>query len=144
MEALARKILLHPASPTTEWLLTGSARDDGSFCAAALTLDDHLLGALFVAPSSIAVDRDWLAARLGTPLDAGERFRLLDGRPSGARTPRSRLVCVCCQVGDTEITEAVASGCTTIAAVGAATRAGTNCGRCHPLITELIAGRALS
>lgn len=139
-EALARKLLLHPKSFVTEWLLTGAARDDGVFCAASLTPDDHLLGALFVAPSPPDIDRDWLSARLGTPLDAGERFRLLDGRPSGAMTPRSRLVCVCCQVGDTEINEAIASGCTTITAVGATTRAGSNCGRCHPLIAELIDG----
>lgn len=138
MPALARRLLLHPLPPATEWLLTGSERDDGTCCAATFTPDDHLVGALFVAPRPIEIDRDWLAARLGTPLDAGERFRLLDGRPSGAMTPRSRLVCVCCQVGDMEITEAISAGCATIAEVGAATRAGTNCGRCHPLIAELI------
>lgn len=137
-DALARKLLLHPSPQVTEWLLTGSERDDGTFRAATFTSDDHLVGALFVAPRPIEIDRDWLAARLGTPLDAGERFRLLDGRPSGAMMPRSRLVCVCCQVGDTEIAEAISAGCATVADVGAATRAGTNCGRCHLVISELI------
>lgn len=140
-EAFARSLLLGDAPPTSAYLLQNNAATPGTYCAAAF-LDDCLVGALLVASPPLQLDRRWLTARLGTPLDAGERFRLLDGRPSGALTPRTSVVCVCCQIGDTEIVEAIAAGRSTIAAIGAATRAGTNCGRCRPRIAALIEGAA--
>lgn len=103
-----------------------------------------MTGALLVAEAPLAVARDWLVARLGTQLDADERFRLLDGRPGGAMTPRGPIVCFCCHVGSNAIAEAVAAGCADVKSVGIATRAGINCGRCKPEIERIIASGAAS
>ena len=135
-EELAREMLIGPEASSDAYLLTNGA---GASCfRAAAFLDDCLVGALLVSPRRLEIDRDWLIARLGTDLGAGERFRLLDGRPSGAMTPRRRLVCYCHQIGDNEILEAVEAGCGTVEAVGRVTRAGTNCGTCQPRIAALL------
>ncbi len=102
-------------------------------CIVALE-SDRLVGALFVAREPIEIAREWLVARLGTLLDAGERFRLLSGRPSGAMKPRGPTVCICCDIDQNEIIEAIASGCNSVQAVGNFCRAGTHCGNCRPKI----------
>ncbi len=101
---------------------------------------DRLFGVLLVKRAPIAEGRAWLAARLGTPLDPAERFRLFSGRPGGAMAPRGDIVCFCCNVGRNEIIDAVRAGCATVPAIGARTRAGINCGRCRPDLEGLIAG----
>lgn len=132
---LARHLL--PLDAATGRLLVHDDSTAHIFRAAVFS-DDRLAGALLVAPDPLVTGRDWLAARLGTPLDAGEKFRLLDGRPSGALVPHGAIVCFCCDVGRNEITAAIASGHGSLAAIGAATRAGTHCGRCHPRLERLI------
>lgn len=121
--------------------LTQIDKDAGTYRYAAFD-DDRLAGALLVAPVPLAIARDWMAVRLGTPLDAAEKFRLLDGRPGGAMSPQGPIVCSCCHVGRDVIADAVAAGCTTVEAIGSATRAGSNCGRCWPELEDLIAGRS--
>ena len=54
----------------------------------AIFAEDRLIGALFVATGPVVIARDWLAARLDTPLDPAERFRMLAGRPGGDLKPR--------------------------------------------------------
>jgi assimilatory nitrate reductase catalytic subunit len=111
----------------------------------------------------VALDRDGRlassaflhAASEPPPLDAewlGERFRaeavspadcrsLLAGRPQAPRPARGPIVCSCFAVGRETIVGAIAGGAVSTAAVGAATRAGTNCGSCRPEINALIAAR---
>ena len=122
------------------YLLTGGDAAECVFRAAAFS-GDCLTGALLVAPRPLQIDRAWLVARLGTDLGPGERFRLLDGRPSGAITPQRRTVCYCHQVGDNEIEEAIARGFDTLDAIGETTRAGTNCGSCRPRIAQFLEQR---
>lgn len=110
----------------------------GEHCFAAL-IDGRLFAALIVKPEPRFAGQDWLVARLATPLDPAERFRLFSGRPGGSMTPRGVPVCVCCDVRLSQIADAIRAGCKSVDAVGAATRAGTNCGRCRPHIAELIA-----
>jgi assimilatory nitrate reductase catalytic subunit len=127
----------------TEFLSQGDPRGSAGgfdYCAANFA-GGNLTGALLVQPVPITTGHDWLAARLGTQLDPAERFRLLSGRPSGALTPRGPVVCFCCDVGRTQIQDAIAGGYRTIEAIGTATRAGTNCGNCRGDLAELLAGR---
>ena len=50
------------------------------------------------------------------------------------------LVCACFAVGRNRIAGAVADdGCQTVEAIGAALRAGTNCGSCIPELRKIIA-----
>jgi assimilatory nitrate reductase catalytic subunit len=53
-----------------------------------------------------------------------------------------RIVCSCFNVGVDQLAAAVAGGCRSVEAVGAALRAGTNCGSCRSEIRTIIdAGR---
>ena len=81
--------------------------------------------------------RDWLIAQLSEALaPAG----LLAGRAPGMTVDRGPVVCACFDVGARTILAAIADQrLTTVAEVGAALSAGTNCGSCHPAIAKLIA-----
>ncbi|WP_426998677.1 FAD-dependent oxidoreductase [Pseudarthrobacter sp. N5] len=57
--------------------------------------------------------------------------------PAGAQDPES-TVCRCAGVTGTKISDAVAGGCSTVADVSKATRAGTGCGGCHEDIQGII------
>ncbi len=99
---------------------------------------ERLVGALFVAPGPVAVQRSWACERLGLAHDARERAALLAGFPGGERAATGSIVCSCEQVGSSVIRAAIVDGHVTPAAVGCATAAGTNCGSCRPEIQRLI------
>jgi len=65
----------------------------------------------------------------------------ISGRPSNSVLDRGATVCSCFGVGANEIAAAVDRGCTTVAAVGNALQAGTNCGSCRAEIGYLIEAR---
>ena len=100
---------------------------------------DALVGTVFLAPG------------------AGCRLARLGGRAARRAEPRARrahigncrprrqggidrgaTVCACFGVGANEIAAAVTRGCTTVAAVGEALQAGTNCGSCRAEIRNII------
>ncbi|GJD80149.1 nitrate reductase [Methylobacterium gregans] len=82
---------------------------------------------------------DWEAAKalfaLDAP-DAPERRALLSGRAASAAA--GPVVCACHGVGLDVITAAIAGGAGSVEAVGAACKAGTNCGSCIPEIRKLL------
>ena len=102
--------------------------------------DGHKLSAtLFLAPCPVACARGYIAEQIGQTFDdANSRYRVLAGRP-GAGTPDvGPIVCACMEVGRNTIIGAIRGGCVTVEAVGAATRAGSNCGSCRAEIGGLI------
>ncbi len=52
--------------------------------------------------------------------------------------PETAQICSCFDVTKGRIAEAVAAGCHTVAAIKAETKAGTGCGGCVPLITQVL------
>ena len=79
----------------------------------------------------------------GAELPADRSLLLrLDGpdqlAPAGASNDPESTVCRCAGVSGGKITEAVTGGCSTVAEVSSATRAGTGCGGCHEDIKGLI------
>jgi assimilatory nitrate reductase catalytic subunit len=105
----------------------------------------HLTGMLFLAPEPVAVSREWAVAQLaGTDSILSRRNSVLAGRPGAGAVDRGATVCACFGVGVNEIGAAVRSGCCTIASVGEATHAGTNCGSCRPEIKRIINDHALA
>lgn len=109
----------------------------------ALFEGNRLVAAMFFAAEPVAVSRDWAVDQLGVPC-ASQKMRLsiIAGRPGGA-PDRGRIVCACFCVGANQIAAAAASGCMTVAAIGEAVHAGTNCGSCRPEIRSILeAGRA--
>ena len=103
---------------------------------------EGLAACLFLGPPDALPA--WEAARAhfaGAPHDPAARRALITGRGAAAGGP---TVCACHGVGRGAITAAIAGGCATSEAVGAATRAGTNCGSCVPEIRRLLAGAAVA
>jgi nitrite reductase (NADH) large subunit len=56
--------------------------------------------------------------------------------------PDAALVCHCARASFGDVRTQIARGCSTLAAIGAATGAGTVCGTCRPLLVQLTGDRA--
>jgi assimilatory nitrate reductase catalytic subunit len=109
----------------------------GTFRAAVVDAD-RVQAALFVATDNRLPPRDWLIAQL-TAAEATSPAALLAGRPAQAMPDRGPIVCACFDIGLNTIVEAIGNqALTSVAMVGAALRAGTNCGSCRPAIAKLI------
>ncbi len=104
---------------------------------AAVVEGGHLLGALFVSRNGGLPPRDWLLEQLGGA-DVSS-IELLAGRPATPQADKGPLVCLCFDIGMTTLLEAIrSSALTSVAEVGAALNAGTNCGSCRPTIARLL------
>ncbi|WP_245418464.1 nitrate reductase [Cohaesibacter intestini] len=100
---------------------------------------DQLVAAIFLAAEPVSVSRDFAAGLLdGHRRTFSERAQVLASAPSAALPDKGKIVCACMQVGQNEIAAAIAAGCQSTDAVGAMTRAGTNCGSCKPEIAEML------
>ena len=95
---------------------------------------------LFIGPGNILPDSGWLESLFsGTAMSADARAAILHGRPAGRSCDNGPIVCACYNVGRKTITNAVMTqGLESVAAVGAAVQAGTNCGSCRPEIQALL------
>ncbi|UYN99644.1 MAG: molybdopterin-dependent oxidoreductase [Devosia sp.] len=109
----------------------------------ALVEDGRLIAALYTAPDPVLVSRQWAVSLLEAS-DVSVS-RVLAGRP-GADTPDAgAIVCSCMGVGINTIVDAVARrGCSSVEAVGALTRAGTNCGSCRAEIRSIVDAHRLA
>jgi len=100
---------------------------------------NRLAGAVFVSRGPLACSRAWIASQLLAPMPPSARLRLLAGRPGSENKDRGPTVCACFEVGRNEIIEAITErGATTVAAVGASIKAGTNCGSCRAEIKRIV------
>ncbi|GJD90793.1 Nitrate reductase [Methylobacterium hispanicum] len=98
---------------------------------------ERLVACLAYAPAE--QKPDWEAAKAlfaADAPDAPERRALLSGRAATAAA--GPVVCACHGVGLDAITAAIGAGAHSVEAVGAACRAGTNCGSCIPEIRKLL------
>lgn len=99
----------------------------------------RLRAALFVGPEPVALSRSHVAAALQGDCGA----EILAGKPGGNRPDEGAVVCACFGVGVNTIAHAISTrGLVTVEAIGAALRAGTNCGSCRPELRALIDARA--
>lgn len=106
---------------------------------AALIEDGRLHAVVFIGPDHGLPKRDWLVSLFALErIDLAARRALLAGRPAAGALPEPPI-CVCFGVGAGTIRAAMAGGCETVEAIGAATKAGTNCGSCRPEIRGLLA-----
>ncbi|GJE28977.1 nitrate reductase [Methylobacterium organophilum] len=98
----------------------------------------RLVASLAVVPGE-ASRPDWELAKsafAAGALESGDRRALLTGR---AATPSAGpTICACHGVGLDVITACIAAGAGSVEAVGAACKAGTNCGSCIPEIRKLL------
>jgi len=98
--------------------------------------DGTLAAALYVTRSGTLPPREWAAGQLGQ--DAASGTELLAGRPSTPARDQGPVVCLCHGIGETVIREAADAGAATVAAIGEACLAGTNCGSCRPAISRML------
>ncbi len=110
----------------------------------AVLRDGRLEAVLYIAPSPSLPSLEWLKSCFDFPAIAGvDRRSLLAGRALGA-ADQGPVVCACFQVGRRRIEGAVAEGACSVAEIGMATRAGTNCGSCVPELKRLVGSLAAS
>jgi len=100
--------------------------------------ENRLAAALFIARAPAALPGpDALAALFNSENPAANRTAILRGGPAAPAT--GRIVCVCHHVPETTIKTLITSrALTSVAAIGAACKAGTNCGSCKGELAELL------
>jgi assimilatory nitrate reductase catalytic subunit len=99
-----------------------------------------LAGCLFVAPDPVLPARGWLAGLFArAPLGAEDRLGLLAGGPVDAPSDQGEILCTCLGTLRGTIEAAIeADPSVSVAALGAVTGAGTQCGSCRPELAQLI------
>ena len=81
-------------------------------------------------------------ALLGKPISPMERIALLAGLETSGVKKTGRIVCACFGVDESAIRAAINEGCNSPAQIGAACKAGTNCGSCIPELKKLLRANA--
>ncbi len=102
--------------------------------------DEALIAALFVTCTGTLPARGWMAGQFANP--RAQMAEWLAGRPLTPQADPGLVVCICHNIGETGIIAAIAGGAADVAAVGACTQAGTNCGSCRSVIARLLADYA--
>ncbi|MEJ2454568.1 MAG: molybdopterin-dependent oxidoreductase [Candidatus Thiodiazotropha sp.] len=100
----------------------------------------RLQSCLFIGPDHRLPKRDWLVQLFAQPeLTRQERLRLLAGAPGNAQEDAGKTICACFGVGINTLMLGIREqGLHTPEAIGAALKAGTNCGSCLSEIKHLI------
>jgi assimilatory nitrate reductase catalytic subunit len=98
--------------------------------------DGELLALFYLTRSGVLPERSWIERQFID--DRASLLELLAGRAAKPGVERGPVVCLCHDVRETEVFAALRGGHCTVAAIGQATRAGTNCGSCRPLLARLI------
>jgi len=109
----------------------------------ALMQQGRLTVLIFIDKSPALPSLSALEGMFGQDLIALEHRRaLMAGRQAGNGAADSPAICVCFQIGVAKLSAAIASGANSVEAIGAALKAGTNCGSCIPEIRRLIKSAA--
>jgi assimilatory nitrate reductase catalytic subunit len=110
---------------------------------AARLVSGALESCIFIGPEFNLPSRDWLAQLFEQEvLDDNARSSLLTGKPAKGQKDAGRIVCACFSVGVNTIVDAIQSQHLTSAEqIGAALKAGTNCGSCVPELKALLVGQ---
>lgn len=102
----------------------------------------NLAAALYFTRSGALPARDWIAGQLAELTETGTSA-LLAGRPAVPEPDSGPIVCVCFNVGEHTIRDAIGEQVLeSVDAIGGALNAGTNCGSCRPAIARLLAQHA--
>jgi assimilatory nitrate reductase catalytic subunit len=106
----------------------------------AITQNGQITALFFAAPTSVVVSRTAIIDLIGTDTSA---LAALAGRSPSDQPDAGATVCACFNVGRNTLLAAVEKGAHSVAALGDATCAGTNCGSCKPELTALLAQKHL-
>jgi assimilatory nitrate reductase catalytic subunit len=138
LRAWARDLLGALEDGCPEWL--DFADPAGGRYRGALLVDGRLMGCVFAAPGPALPGRAWLGGLFAEDaLDPATRAGVLAGKPARGGRDAGETVCACFNVGLNTIRDAVREGrALSVEAIGAALRAGTNCGSCLPEIARIL------
>lgn len=129
-EAEARRLFGLHDTPVQTLVDTGSGAARVAFHEGGV-----LKAALFISRTPVAVMRDYLATLPGT-----DAPHAISGVSPADQPDPGPVVCSCFNVGVNTILNAIETdGHMSVAAIGKALQAGTNCGSCRPEIADLIA-----
>lgn len=120
-----------------EWLAYHDT--DAGIVRLAAFAGEKLIGALFVSPQPVALARGFVTEALSETHEGMGRYRVLAGQGGAGQPDHGAIVCACFQVGVKQIIAAIEGGASSVDAVGAALKAGTNCGSCKSDIRTLLA-----
>jgi assimilatory nitrate reductase catalytic subunit len=103
-------------------------------------VDGRLAGCLFIGPAETAPVWDAVKALFeAETLGEAERRAVLSGKSADGIVDPGPVICACFGVGLNAIRAAIASGAAAdVGAIGAALRAGTNCGSCLPELKRIV------
>jgi assimilatory nitrate reductase catalytic subunit len=102
----------------------------------AVVSDGRVEAVMMLGPSHDSEARDRLAPYMTLDrLTVEQRNELLNG---GREEHRGGELCACFGISRGAVEAAIADGAASLAAVGATTQAGTNCGSCRPEIRTLL------
>jgi len=105
----------------------------------AAFVDGRLAGCLFIGPAAAAPHWDAVKALFEAErLENAERRAVLSGKSTAGLVDSGPIICACFGVGLNVIRDAVAGGSASVEAIGAALRAGTNCGSCLPELKRIV------
>ncbi len=104
----------------------------------ALFSGERLVFALYLAPDPVLVSRQWAVGLLSESIAPARRADILAGRPGGDRPDPGRSSAPASGWAPTRLPVRRGRGCHTVEAIGAALKAGTNCGSCRAEIRGLI------
>jgi len=124
--------------PQGEWIEYSDPANGSYRC--ALLENGQLQAVLMIGATPALPERDWLGSLFAAEaLSDDQRRLLLSGRaPAGASA--GPTVCACFGVGRNTITDAIRDqGLDSVAAIGQALKAGSNCGSCVGEIRQLLA-----
>lgn len=91
---------------------------------------------IFTSATPAVLSRSAAVAYIGTAIDP---LVALAGRAAADQPDCGATVCACFNVGRTTLVNAISAGADTLAQLGDATCAGTNCGSCKPELGALLA-----
>jgi assimilatory nitrate reductase catalytic subunit len=106
----------------------------------ASLVDGRLEACLFIARDGVSLPgRAELEEMLGDAVEPKARLGLVAGMRMSARVDSGPIVCACFAVGLRTLERAIVERrLTSVAAIGEALRAGTNCGSCRPELRALL------
>ena len=100
---------------------------------------ERLEACLFMAPQPLSLNDRWISQLFNKDkLEPQERQALLSGQAPADVEDMGAIICACHSVGEKTIINAIQQGCCSAAAVGDATKAGTNCGSCVGEINAMV------
>ena len=127
--------LIEPALETDEVLQV--IEDRKSTYRKLIIREGRLVGAMLVGDAAAAATLVQLFDR-GDPMPPNPLDVLCSPEAAGAGATSDRTICNCNKVSESAIVGAIKAGSCSLDALGESTRAGTGCGSCRGLLTQLI------